>query len=226
MNFQSYDEKITAFIDILGFKELILDLEKRPDLHKQIHRALEYLKHYKNIAGDETTTLRDLKISMFSDSLAVSAPCDKFLDVIWACGWLSAQLLYIGILTRGGIAKGNMVHQDDFLYGRGLIDAYEIESKVANYPRIVLAPELLERITPQVKNFLRADADGLWFINSFKFEAMPGGAQELASDGWNPREIYFKEVQKHIQNGLRNSKNLNHFSKWAWLSAQMTLEQI
>jgi hypothetical protein len=160
-----------------------------------------------------------LEISVFSDSIAISSePFDAF-GVIWACGWLHAQLLYSGILTRGGISIGETIHQDDVLYGEGMLKAYHLESNAAVYPRIVVDPALLPRLSIGMKNkLLELDSDGLWFVDPFKFDAMPGGAEDLASDGYDPREVYFAELGRHIASAIDGAKQVDHLAKWNWLA--------
>src|ERR1700734_1453383 len=43
-----------------------------------------------------------------------------------------------GFLLRGGITVGEVVHDDECVFGPGLVRAYELESKKAYYPRFVL----------------------------------------------------------------------------------------
>lgn len=43
-----------------------------------------------------------------------------------------------GILLRGSIVEGSLYINDDFVYGSGLIKAYELENSEAIYPRIVI----------------------------------------------------------------------------------------
>ncbi|NWO06596.1 MAG: hypothetical protein HLX50_13180 [Alteromonadaceae bacterium] len=215
-----YKERIVAFIDILGFESLILSLSSRPELHERVHQALSEIRSTRDSSLRENTAQSDLEVNQFSDSIAISAEPTKegYFSVIWACGWLHANLLYSGILTRGGITVGPTVHESDLIYGDAMIRAYRIESSAAVYPRIVVDDQIFK--DPGIgarKAYLAQDVDGLWFIDPFEFEASCPGAAELAADGYDPREIYFNELGKHIEFGLSTAARVDHKSKWQWL---------
>lgn len=215
-----YKDKIVAFIDILGFESLILAMAKTPELHQRIYLALTQIRSMRESSLRSNSAQSGLEINQFSDSIAISAEPSKegFFSVVWACGWLHANLLYSGILTRGGISIGQVVHESDIIYGEAMLRAYRIESSAAVYPRIVVDEEIFK--LPDMglnKPFLVQDADGLWFIDPFEFEASCSNADELASDGYDPREIYFEELGRHIEYGLSNAARVDHKSKWQWL---------
>lgn len=213
-----YVERIVAFVDILGFGALVSSLSSNPELHGRLHYALTYIKSYRESSRTENTAHRNLEISVFSDSIAISSQPFDASGVLWACGWLHAQLLYFGILTRGGISIGPTIHKDDVLYGEGMLKAYQLESSAAVYPRIVVDPDILPRLSVGMKNnFLDQDSDGLSFVDPFKFDAMPGGAEDLASDGYDPREVYFDEVGRHIAAAIKGATQVDHLAKWNWL---------
>ncbi|HEY8036875.1 MAG TPA: hypothetical protein VIF37_14940 [Methylobacter sp.] len=87
-----------------------------------------------------------------------------------------------GFFVRGAIAVDELYMDDVTIYGIGLIDAYEAESKQAKYPRIILtesAEVMFREIDKgfQTQNFdnytshnylsryLNRDCDGLFFLN-------------------------------------------------------------
>ena len=114
---------------------------------------------------------------------------------------------------------GPTIHEDDLLYGEGMLKAYKIESSAAVYPRIVVDPDILPRLSDGMKsNFLDQDSNGLWFVDPFKFNAMPGGAEDLVSDGYDPREVYFEELGRHITSKIKGAKRVDHLAKWNWLA--------
>ena len=213
-----YQNRIVAFIDILGLGALVVSLTEQPALHERLFSALTHIKSYKMTSQMDNTAHSDLEVSVFSDSIAISTEKHNFNKIIWASGWLQAQLLGLGILTRGGISFGKTVHADDILYGEGILKAYKIESSAAVYPRIVVDPALIYQIEgPSKYIFLKKDSDGLWFVDPFCFDPIVEGGNELAADGYDPHKIYLDELSKHIENGIGNAKQVDHFSKWNWL---------
>lgn len=82
-------------------------------------------------------------ITHFSDCIVMSAP----VSINGSCNLLIRainELMYSffdrGILLRGGISIGKLIHENSgVLFGPGLIEAYQLESKEAKYPRIVVS---------------------------------------------------------------------------------------
>lgn len=219
-----YSEQVVAFVDILGFSSLIEAIEEDAKLHKRLHWALTHIRSYKKTSQKENTAHSDLGISVFSDCIVVTGQEDNYHGVIWAVGWLQAQLLGAGILTRGGISFGKVFHSDEILYGKGMLNAYQIESSAAVYPRIVIDPDLAIRLPEKYKSiFLAMDSDGLFFIDPFSFNGTAGNVDALLEDGWDPHEVYLDEVEKHIQNGVAAAKRVNHKSKWTWLGVMYSI---
>ena len=217
MKDSSYEDKIVAFIDILGFTSLVMSINTHPEVHDRLLYALKLIKSRKAPELSDFTDYQ-IEVSVFSDSIALSTNCDNLWGIIWSCGSLQAEILKVGVLTRGGISKGKTFHEDDILYGEGMINAYRIESKAAIYPRIVLDPKLIPGLNEGLRYYsLRQDSDSLWFINPFSFNAIIDDTDELTADGYDPHELYLKELGDHIDKGKAEAKTVDQVSKWTWL---------
>jgi len=120
----------------------------------------------------------------FSDSLFLTATPDfgGVLNLLIALVLVGQKLLELGFLVRGGIAKGPVLHESGLVFGPGLVQAYELESGVAVYPRIVAAPEVLRsvRSVEPVPNallaFFRDDSDGFWFLDLYEMPSLRIGS--------------------------------------------------
>lgn len=164
-----YQERVVAFIDILGFKNIIRESETDIKKLATINRVLSYLKHHedKKLWGIQLMEIEEdaqkkgvsnfniskgIECTCFSDSIVVSVLADdKFINNIVST--LIAQLSSIGrilmiegVLFRGGITIGKLIHENGVVMGQALIDAYELETNVAKYPRIVLSDKLLGKL--------------------------------------------------------------------------------
>ena len=212
------NERIVAFIDILGFESLVRDLEKDERLHQRLQYALQDIKRVKISSLTENTAQKDLEVSVFSDCVAISAERDNYHGVIWTAIHLQSSLLVLGILTRGGISKGGLVHEDDILYGEGMIKAYKLESKAAIYPRILIDLEIIELTNEYYRSvFFQQDMDGLWYLNPFSIGLVPGGADELAADGWDPHEVGLKELKRYVDKSVSSLTKPDQIAKWNWI---------
>lgn len=166
----SYKTGIVAFIDILGFKEIVKKSERNPRLLKTIYQSLGFLKkrelpdkwNLQLVEIEEDAQKRNLSdfdiadrtfSSAFSDSIVVSVIVDDN-NINASLSTLLANLAYVGskfimdgILIRGGITIGKIIHNETgIVFGQGLIDAYHLESRAAKYPRIILSDKLIAKL--------------------------------------------------------------------------------
>jgi hypothetical protein len=88
------------------------------------------------------------------------------------------QLMMIqkGFFVRGGVALGEHYMDSNIVFGAALIEAHEIESKLARDPRIVLGPSAVPNFRHHLSYYSKAeyswhynivlkDADGQLFLN-------------------------------------------------------------
>ena len=216
-----YPDRVVAFLDILGFRTIVQRLERDLELRVMILGALTKIKRYTNFSEETGIAPSMLEVSVFSDSIAISAEEDGAREVIWAAIHLQCELLSIGIPLRGGVAKARTFHHDGVLFGQGMIDAYHLESTAAVYPRIVIAPKLADEIGTDFRAMLcRKDSDGLWFIDPFAMGITPGNAAILLEDGYGPHEEALKSIGKRIDQEIGLLSEPGHLAKWNWLKNQ------
>ena len=169
-----YEERIIAFVDILGFKNIIKESETNDQKLKTIYQALDFLKtreesnewNLKFIEIEEEAQRKGLEnfditkntnCSCFSDSIIVSVAVanEKTNEIastlISNLAYIGAKLLSEGILIRGGLTIGKLIHNNNgVIMGQGLIDAYELENRIAKYPRIILSDKLISRLNTTI----------------------------------------------------------------------------
>lgn len=166
----TYTNCIVAFIDILGFKDIISQSENCSSKLQLILNALEYLKklespykwstelveieesaQYKGLQDFDLTS--QIKCTCFSDSIVISIPASPestnavASTLIANLSAFGANLITKQILLRGAITIGNLIHTDDgIIVGKALIDAYHLEASSAIYPRIIVSDKLIEQL--------------------------------------------------------------------------------
>jgi hypothetical protein len=127
------------------------------------------------------------KATHFSDTIVLSCPADARI------GWvafvprvqrLCTELLRKECLTRGAIVRGPLYHSDHGdIFGPALIDAYRLESKVAYYPRILIADSALPCVETEVLwrfcRTARTGSDGLKYLDILGSEAGPSREPRL-----------------------------------------------
>lgn len=148
---------VILFLDILGYKELISNSnndKSENDYLIEIHGLMKNLSEYiekRNKRIDENfkydLNLSRFKYLIFSDNILFFAPYYTDNDMQNLYGnlmyGLSAFLFQYNksdIFFRGAITKGLLYYDEKlhFVFGSGLIRAYELESNIAIYPRIVI----------------------------------------------------------------------------------------
>ncbi len=139
-----YETRYVGFFDILGWSDAVKNSVNNIEMQKKLGLATnamrlrtemnnEWKKQFSPLHGDP-------QIVHFSDSLVVSTSADYAgkSEIISILSFLSDVLLQHGFLLRGGITKGEIYHRDSSVFGPALNRAYELESKNAVYPRVIL----------------------------------------------------------------------------------------
>lgn len=144
-----YEVRYIAFVDILGFKDFVHNNRTESDV-SLIISALDVRPIIRPVVINEVCDAEkdvDLRIHTFSDFVVAStcvspAGLAALVFIMWE---LSTRWLSNRFLCRGGITRGQVVHragQDGnapMVFGPAFTEAYQIESVIADYPRIVLS---------------------------------------------------------------------------------------
>lgn len=141
-----YEEKNVAFIDVLGFSNLVFTSENKP---------IE--SYYETLLTDFKEVAKKHKMGSFLISDSVVIHIDKkensFDRLVKVLCMLQHKLLHKGILIRGGISSGKLFvdEQNNVIVGTGLINAYKLEGQ-AIYPRIIIDRNLVKEFYENSKN--------------------------------------------------------------------------
>ncbi len=122
------------------------------------------------LTATEKTNKR-MKVRIFSDNILAAAPIGKrdpktaALEVINFCRFFQTYALCKGFPVRGAITCGNFYSNEIFVYGEALVQAYEMESQRAVYPRIIIDKDIcsymtLNELQQARQNGLILDMDG------------------------------------------------------------------
>lgn len=173
---QKYDDRVVAFIDILGFKDIIQRSKSDPEIIGRVFNALttETDKLKENYIAE--LNIPDLKGSKgnfdeknqtFSDCVVISVKNGSIEELgllIYSVFNIARHLLISGYACRGGIAAGQLLHQrqgalNSVVFGPAFIEAYTLEETHADGPRIILKKELWQKIDNYRKNHSSRLAD-------------------------------------------------------------------
>jgi len=143
----AYEERYCAFVDILGFRELVSTLKTgnhqvnlMRDLLSKVHRPAQVN------AGIRYGTNGNFRVQSISDAVAISTAVnqDGLLHMFYVLEHLILTLLTEGYFTRGAIVKGCLYHDSRMVFGEALVEAYRLESTIVRFPRIMLTRAVAE----------------------------------------------------------------------------------
>jgi hypothetical protein len=220
-----YCERYVAFVDILGFSDIVRNSERSPHQAMALVRVLERIRARSLGGAADDLFGDDFKVQSFSDTIVLSEKVTEtgLKWLLYSVADLTLDLLAQGILTRGGITKGLMYHSEGVAFGPAFLSAYYLESTIAKYPRVVVDRSV--HIDYRARNrdrwetgefaprLMHAD-DGPVYLDIFrKFAKLSGPhiASQLIVTGQSCRAC--------IQNLLNDSiYNPRHFEKLRWLA--------
>jgi hypothetical protein len=150
----------------------------------------------------------DFHFQSFSDSVIMSTATTHtgLLHLLHLISNLSLRLLSNGLLMRGAIAKGKLHHDQFVMFGSVFLVAYNIETTIAKYPRVLLSREVYQdfrRLAPSLTfpRLLLAD-DGPPYLHVLAGFKMLNEAP-ATPDYLNSEEVRFAQTcQCAIQNLL------------------------
>jgi hypothetical protein len=238
-----YEEQFTAFIDFLGFSEVSKQADDTTRLKVlELLLSLSALRSEfdvqsePNQGGGSRHQIRPA-VSTFSDHIVVSYPLERIArdlgrpsdDVVVTFVVLNgfgrllrsiaAAALRLGFLIRGGATIGKLYHSQGVVFGEAMTEAFELESRVAIYPRVVLSPRVAGRQPWAAHKEIAVCNDGLHHFDYFKTLAL--GAVVPGSDYAEMSKAWFQDVIAVVArklSDLQRDGKLKELAKWVWFS--------
>lgn len=256
------EERIVAFVDILGFASLIKEYDKEhkheilTDLHNAVHSSVQVLQHSFSAANDisrQWDVKKYLEVKLFSDCLCISTPVQHeslnfyyhFRFFYMYLATYQVVLMEKGYFVRGGMTIGSYYSDDLMIFSGGLVDAYELEHKYANTPRVLVDDKVLAPLkafmttenSVAINRMIAIDkTDERAFVNPFNYLRVTAPdadkmAQEFIerigipgiidtfeeADHKAMGELIIKVEAKIEVEKLKNAGNTKVLSKYEWL---------
>jgi hypothetical protein len=253
---KEYEENncLVAYLDILGFREHLeryINPKQAADAQilEKIEAGLD--DAFKSIKTGINEYFDLIRYRNFSDCSCISAP--EFCNTLPEASALSLFLTFLNsynfhlirrnIYLRGGVSSGFHHEEENLIFSEGLIKAFDLESKKAVYPRIIIDKELVKRLKRLWKTDKKVlldfgidkkiltDWNGTAFINPFN--AMKSVArftldkekEEFKSKTAFEKEMrridkgYYRGIKKNVENKIAEYKNDDHIlQKYLWLN--------
>ena len=154
---QDYEDRLVAFIDVLGFSDMVD--RTATDVKKLRHLTAALKSLYNKIWEWEADgSYSSFAFTQFSDSIVISSlaeSSDSFEMLMQLLIGVMELIDDYDVLVRGGIARGQLVHDRTMVVGPAMVEAYHLESKHAIFPRIIIEKELKEQIDANVEEYIK-----------------------------------------------------------------------
>jgi hypothetical protein len=228
---------VVAFVDILGFLDLIGTAEKNNTQNKflqKLHHALSTSRGWLEDNVDGVAQLKELVskdfyvLKAFTDNIVMGWPVrddgeSELGSAIMKLADFQFTMSLEGFFVRGGIAVGDAYIDDITVFGGALSQAYNAESRLARDPRIVLAKSAVDAVkqhleyygdplhAPQTRELL-CDADGQWFVNYLQCVL-------YVAEDYGPFYDEFLRHKQATEAKLKEFKGMpSIFAKYAWVA--------
>ncbi|MBI2605148.1 MAG: hypothetical protein HYW49_03600 [Deltaproteobacteria bacterium] len=227
-----YEDRAVAFIDILGFKDLVArsDVPRLNELVEIFHKCF-------SVEGWKS--LLQIDAIQFSDTIVVSAKLNSWADFArfhMKLGFGISNFHLSKHMTRGAVAYGKYFRRGDIIISPALISAYEYESKHAKHPRVLLTPEFLTATKTAIdasndpaKSLIEhrlmtvPDLDGFQYLNYLPFyTAEPKADRSDGEDAFRDNRKRLAEClirhKQAILESLATITKVDVRSKYIWLA--------
>ncbi len=160
-----YKKRYVAFLDVLGFKNLVL---KRSD---------KQLKDYLDIVESSLEEIKEIDGKSIIDSIVISdsvilvmecgSGVDRFRHFCVAIGLIQSKLAVRGLWLRGAVSMGDIFFCNRLkqIIGKPYITAYELEQTKAIYPRVILDTKIIKELDYKDSQELIRDINDKTFCN-------------------------------------------------------------
>lgn len=220
-----FEERAVAFLDVLGFTQLIKDAETQPHKQPELFGILTTLDAHVNYDNqDLAATVPDAvkpKYLFISDSIIFSAPLhyanyDGLGIVIAKTIQIAHKLMQMGYLLQGGINVGSVWHTNSNIFGTGYIDAYKTQDALT-HPQAVLtdaaAAHWQRNLAAKVSELCFVDADGKLNVDLLNPNYLDPALTQIHGGTEDQFRAYRNWITTHRMNFQAGSSPRK---KWDW----------
>ena len=152
--------RFIAYFDILGYKSIVERGVYDKKLAQIMERVIAKFRQYNEQANLISNEAQKLHMRIFSDNFIIYTGCDweSLIDIV---ALMQGQFSFDGVFVRGAMCYGELYANNEFVFGKGLIDVVTLEGN-ATYPRIIVDDSFKVAICNQSQN----DADLSYYILS------------------------------------------------------------
>lgn len=215
----SYDREtstyVVAYLDILGVTSRMQ--QKIENQIEPLNKLYNLYTHIIELADGEKGIKKyaDIKFRIFSDNIIIakklSSQKQKRINDIedllncvsnFMCSAVGDS---VGWLLRGGITIGDFYINDTIVWGPALLRAYELEDKIANYPRVLIDTNIVSELNypRNPLDSIALDFDGIHYLNymsiwHFAGEFVRNGFEIMKDEARKPDGTYSDKIYQKL----------------------------
>jgi hypothetical protein len=165
-----YQDRAVAFVDVLGFRDKLKEFEQ--DAQAKTSEGAEYLVSEK--VNEFINTFKSVislldkdnfRYYLFSDNICITVDYVSKPDLLISLLFTLSELFYSfaekGYFLRGGVDVGKFVDESEIALGLPLASAYDMESKQAIYPRILISSQFSDKLSAYLADHQLSDTSDL-----------------------------------------------------------------
>lgn len=166
-----YQDCYVAFLDVLGFQQLVERSVGNVQILQKLRKIVAHAANPRSGMKDTSYGPCPIQVRAFSDSFVVFTPAVKpgkgtvnsLAQLCFVVRYFHDRLLELDACIRGGIVQGKMYWHPSWsephaarlagqenvpalTFGPGLNAAYDLESKKAIYPRVLVSHALAKKL--------------------------------------------------------------------------------
>jgi hypothetical protein len=219
------DTRVVAWIDILGFRDELLkaEVDGEAGFQKAYRKLLKVRDAFEDpSASDDPEQLLEghgaygRSVFALSDGLIITASLnnakargsvsdyDLTISLLGDLILAQADCALDGIFVRGGISIGPFYFEDNTLLSPALVRAYELESKKAVYPIIIISAKDVEELRKKkgYKNYAADYEPSQYDLRSFVSPNQQAGEKFYQLDYLN----FVTNLDTHVLSGSQHAE--------------------
>lgn len=226
---RAYDDKLVAFIDILG----LTDLAKEEELAEIVLTIMSQIQTYVRTECSALVNDHKLDYIQIGDGFVIVTglrQINRLCAILSTIQWRS--LFGSRVLLRGAITAGRVQGStaEGFFIGPAIIEAYKLERDNAIYPRIIYMNEIENYVSKKLITFgyITEDQDKIRYLDFIKHNydtkklSLKNLDHLLTTQG--VKNVLKTEYERLIGDG--NSDNKKIAQKYGWLISKFAYHGI
>lgn len=231
------EDSIVAFIDVLGFKELIEDVKANEyDLNKRLnhfHRAINPSFKYLRDTAEFTQKYpfpEKCHVKIFTDNIVFSWILSNHRDgeiEIWQAlknlSFYQSGLAIEGYFSRGGIEIGKVYSDDTILFGWPVIEVVRLEKERSVFPRVIFGKSFIDKVIPKIKSLkeplksplsdlIVKSVDGEYFLNYLYTTKEMN--DDMIEEDFPSNNYYQPSIEELLKHKIKIVENMEKFENF------------